>query len=165
MFKHSICFGSASKLIQSISSLIFVSSLVLSPSFQAGLLELPSSCLHRLRKILAAVMKAHLSQVLPKVHPLYISNKCPHLCSQQCPSPNSLFSIASRITVFWAAVCSVSQYSLAGWQDIVAWGLISVCSFVWSFIWPYIVYSQVLGDGTFCLIMLQTDWEFSCYSL
>lgn len=78
-------------------------------------------------------MKANLSHVLLKVHPLYISNKCPHLCSQQCPSPNSLFSPVSGIIVFWAEVYSVSQYSLAGWHDIVAWMLISICSFVWVF--------------------------------
>lgn len=33
------------------------------------------------------------------------------------------------------------------------------------FILPYIVYSQILEDCTFCLIMLETDWHFSCYSL
>lgn len=32
-------------------------------------------------------MKAVLSHVLHKAHLLCIPNKCPHLCSQQCPLP------------------------------------------------------------------------------
>lgn len=34
-----------------------------------------------------------------------------------------------------------------------------------SFILPFIVYSQILEDSTFCLIMLETDWHSSSYSL
>lgn len=37
-------------------------------------------------QILEAVIKAILSHALHKAHPLCIPNKCPHLCSQQCPS-------------------------------------------------------------------------------
>lgn len=33
------------------------------------------------------------------------------------------------------------------------------------FVLPRVVYSQVLGDCTFCLIMLETDGHLSCYSL
>lgn len=92
-----VCFHSPRKLIQYILPLISVRSLVLSPSVSAGLLEFLPSYLHRWWQFLGAVMKAILSHVLHKAHLLCIPNKCPHLRSQQCPSPNNLVFIVLEL--------------------------------------------------------------------
>lgn len=135
------------------------------PSVQAGLLELLPSCLPR---FLAASRSCHwsrfVSQTAYSSSPLHPKSICSPVLPTAPPTKTTLSSLCSGIIIFHATVDPVST----AWQvvrilQLEDWSWYVLLS--WSFILPYIVYSQILEDCTFCLIMLETDWHFSCYSL
>lgn len=156
-----LCPGSISELVYYISSFTSISSLVPSPWVQAGLSEL-LSCLPSLMADCSSRHQAILSglvygvKVIPSALPVRVLT---------CPAPNTLV-LTKFSNYYFLCHSGFCKFSLVGdvrRLELDDWSQRTLLS--GSFILPYIVYSQILEDCTFCLIMLETDWHFSCYSL